>query len=41
LTKRKYDALLQGDTKKLELLKNPIKIEEIQGKNTLTEIESL
>jgi len=30
-----------GDTKKRELLKNPIKIEEIQEKNVLTEIEPL
>ena len=30
-----------GDTKKRELLKNPIKIEEIQEKNLLTEIEPL
>jgi len=35
------DALVQGDTKKWELLKNPTKIEEIQGKNLLTEIETL
>ena len=32
---------IQGDTKNRELLKNPIKIEEIQGKNLLTEIEPL
>ena len=30
-----------GDTKKRELLKNPTKIEEIQEKNLLTEIEPL
>ena len=32
---------IQGDTKKRELLKNPTKIEEIQEKNFLTEIEPL
>jgi len=32
---------IQGDTKKRELLKNPTKIEEIQEKNLLTEIEQL
>ena len=32
---------VQGDTKKRELLKNPTKIEEIQKKNLLTEIEPL
>ena len=32
---------LQSDTKKRELLKNPTKIEEIQEKNLLTEIEPL
>jgi hypothetical protein len=32
---------IQGDTKKLELLKNPTKIEEIQKKKLLTEIEPL
>jgi len=32
---------VQGDTKKQELLKNPTKIEEIQEKNLLTEIEPL
>jgi len=32
---------VQGDTKKRELLKNPTKIEEIQGKKILTEIEPL
>ena len=31
----------QSDTKKRELLKNPTKIEEIQEKNLLTEIEPL
>ena len=30
-----------GDTKKRELLKNPTKIEEIQEKKLLTEIEPL
>ena len=29
---------IQGDTKKLEILKNPTKIEEIQEKKLLTEI---
>jgi hypothetical protein len=33
--------VIQGDTKKRELLKNPTKIEEIEGKNVLTEIEPL
>ena len=32
---------VQSDTKKRELLKNPTKIEEIQEKNLLTEIEPL
>ena len=32
---------IQGDTKKRELLKNPTKIEEIQEKKILTEIEPL
>ena len=32
---------IQGDTKKRKLLKNPTKIEEIQEKNVLTEIEPL
>ena len=32
---------IQTDTKKRELLKNPTKIEEIQEKNLLTEIETL
>ena len=32
---------IQGDTKKRELLKNPTKIEEIQEKILLTEIEPL
>ena len=32
---------VQGDTKKRELLKNPTKIEEIQEKKILTEIEPL
>jgi hypothetical protein len=34
-------SLLQRDTKKRELLKNPTKIEEIPPKNVLTEIEPL
>ena len=33
--------IIQGDTKKRELLKNPTKIEEIQEKKLLTEIELL
>ena len=33
--------LVQGDTKKRELLKNPTKTEEIQEKKLLTEIEPL
>ena len=32
---------VQSDTKKRKLLKNPTKIEEIQGKKLLTEIEPL
>ena len=32
---------VQGDTKKRKLLKNPTKIEEIQEKKLLTEIELL
>ena len=31
--------MIQGDTKKRELLKNPTKFEEIQEKNLLTETE--
>jgi len=34
-------GLVQGDTKNRELLKNPTKIEEIQEKKLLTEIEPL
>ena len=34
-------VLVQGDTKKRELVKNPTKIEEIQEKKLLTEIEPL
>jgi len=34
-------AKTQGDTKKRELLKNATKIEEIQEKKILTEIEPL
>ena len=33
--------IIQADTKKRELLKNPTKIEEIQEKTLLTEIEPL
>ena len=33
--------LIQGDTKKREILKNPTKIEEIQEKKLLIEIEPL
>ena len=36
-----FYPFVQGDTKKRELLKNPTKIEEIQEKNLLTEIEPL
>ena len=32
---------IQGDTERKELLKNPTKIEEIQEKKLLTEIEPL
>ena len=35
------DNIIQSDTKKRELLKNPTKIEEIQEKKLLTEIEPL
>ena len=34
-------TLIQGDTKKRELLKTPTKIEEIQEKKNVTEIEPL
>ena len=34
-------TIVQGDTKKRELLKNPTKIEEIQEKKLLKEIEPL
>jgi hypothetical protein len=34
-------GIIQDDTKKRELLKNPTKIEEIQEKKLLTEIEPL
>ena len=34
-------SIIQGDTKKRELLKNPTKIEEIQEKKLLTETEPL
>jgi len=34
-------AIIQGDTKKREILKTPTKIEEIQEKKLLTEIEPL
>jgi hypothetical protein len=36
-----YTAQIQNDTKKRELLENVTKIEEIQEKNLLTEIEPL
>ena len=36
-----YSVIIQNDTKKRELLKNPTKIEEIQEKKLLTEIEPL
>jgi len=35
------NIVIQSDTKKRELLKNPTKIEEIQEKKLLTEIEPL
>jgi len=39
---RSFDIMfVQSDTKKRELLKNPTKIEEIQEKKLLTEIEPL
>ena len=38
---REVQAYIQGDTKKQEILKNPTKIEEIQEKKLLTEIEPL
>jgi predicted metalloprotease len=37
----RWGFVLQGDTKKRELLKNPTKIVEIQKKILLTEIEPL
>ena len=37
----RMSAKTQGDTKKRELLKNATKIEEIQEKKILTEIEPL
>ena len=37
----KNNVYIQSDTKKRELLKNPTKIEEIQEKKLLTEIEPL
>ena len=36
-----HTRFVQGDTKKRELLENPTKIEEIQEKKLLTEIEPL
>jgi len=36
-----HNSLIEGDTKKRELWKNPTKIEEIQEKKLLTEIEPL
>jgi hypothetical protein len=36
-----FVIVVQGDTKKREHLKNPTKIEEIQDKKVLTEIEPL
>ena len=36
-----YFEIIQDDTQKRELLKNPTKIEEIQEKYLLTEIEPL
>jgi len=40
-TDHNVEHLIQNDTKKRELLKNPPKIEEIQKKKLLTEIEPL
>jgi hypothetical protein len=39
--RKKRNSYIQGDTKKRELLKTPTKIEEIQQKKVLTEIEPL
>jgi len=36
-----FCRVLHGETKKREILKNPTKIEEIQEKKLLTEIEPL
>ena len=41
ITSQFYLSNIQDDTKKRELLKNPTKIEEIQEKKILTEIEPL
>ena len=38
---RRFMFYVQNDTKKRELFKNPTKIEEIQEKKLLTEIEPL
>ena len=41
VSRKVTSSFVQDDTKKWELLKNPTKIEEIQEKNSLTEIEPL
>ena len=41
ISRIKHILYIQSDTKKRDLLKNPTKIEEIQEKNLLTEIEPL
>ena len=40
-TNTRSEYVIQGDTKKRELLENPTKIEEIKKKKLLTEIEPL
>ena len=39
--RKTYERHIQSETKKREILKYPPKIEEIQEKNLLTEIEPL
>ena len=41
ISRIKHILYIQSDTKKGDLLKNPTKIEEIQEKKLLTEIEPL
>ena len=41
LMKKRFPDVIQDDTKKRELLKNPTKIEEIKKKKLLTEIKPL